>query len=142
RWAATGVAIELVLPLEAIQRVSQPDQSILAALDMLEGVTLKTGKAAPILHGSSVLAEIEQGGRVTAWASMEDRAIPDSNWADCGGSVLVRGALEQSATLGDCIKFELSTPENLPAQTVRVEVGNEFDGPADGFGHRMVEGLQ
>lgn len=46
------------------------------------------------------------------------------------------------AALGERVEFELSVPEDLPAQTVRIEIGNEFDGMADGFGRRMFESFQ
>lgn len=40
------------------------------------------------------------------------------------------------------MEFELSVPEGLPAQTVRIEISNKFDGMADGFGRRMLESFQ
>ena len=62
RWAATGVAVELVLRAEAVQHVSRGGQSVLAAMAMLDGVTLRVGKAASIAAGSAVLAEVVSRG--------------------------------------------------------------------------------
>ncbi|CAL94925.1 DEAD/DEAH box helicase [Azoarcus olearius] len=142
RWAATGVAVELVLDAEVVQRVSRADQSVLAAMDMLDGVTLRAGKAAVIAQGSAVLAEVGQGGRVLAWAGLQGRAVPGANWGDCDGTILVRGAVIKPVALGERLEFALSAPEGLPAQTVRIEISNELDGMADGFGRRMLESFQ
>lgn len=142
RWAATGVAVELVLGADIVQRVSRADQSVLAAMDMLDAVTLRVGKAAPIAQGSAVLAEVGQGGRVIAWGGLQGRALPGANWGDCDGAVLVRGVAIKSVALGERVEFELSVPEGLPAQTVRIEISNKFDGMADGFGRRMLESFQ
>lgn len=134
--------MELVLRAEAVQHVSRGDQSVLAAMAMLDGVTLKVGKAASIAEGSAVLAEVGQGGRTIAWAGLEGRTVPGPNWGNYDGAVLVRGVAIKPAALGEVLKLELSVAEDLPAQTARVEISNEFDGMADGFGHRMLKSFQ
>ena len=141
RWAATGVAVELVIDPESIPRVARTDQSVLAAMDMLDGVALRAGKPAEIAGSFASLAEVGQGSRVLVWAAHKGPAVPGAMWGECDGAVLVRGTAVEPPTLGESITFALADPEGLPAQTVRMEVLNELDGMAEGFGHRMLDSI-
>jgi ATP-dependent helicase YprA (DUF1998 family) len=139
RWAVTGVAVELVLHAEAVEKISREDQTVLAALSLTGGITTRAGRAAPLAEGFTVVAEIKQGEHTIAWACPKDLAVPSHDWGNGDGAILVRGEPDKPAALDKVLSFELATPENMPAQTTRIEISNQLDGVANGFGQRMLD---
>lgn len=139
KWSGTGVNIEIIAEAESVSDISAADKSALAALDMLDGVALRTGRELEIGRNSLVVAEIVQAGRLLAWAGKSEIAIPDSSWGESGGNSLVRGYPESSLIELSPLELTLAEPADLPAKTVRVEILDELDGAADGFGKRMLD---
>ena len=139
KWAATGVTIELVVQEDSVEGISPADRSALAALSMLEGVALKTGSKFALHGNSSVIAEIVQAGKLLAWAGSSAIAIPDASWGDSGGESLIRGRPDWPQIQLSPLQLKLTEPEGLSAKTVRVEILDELDGAAEGFGKRMLD---
>lgn len=139
KWSATGVRIELVVEAESVADISAADKSALAALGMLDGVSIRTGSKPEIGGSSIVLAEIVQAGRLLAWAGKLEISIPDSSWGESGASSLVRGWPGSSLVALTPLELKVVEPSDLPAKTVRVEIHDELDGTADGFGKRMLD---
>ena len=141
RWAATCVPVEIVVDQRAVASLSRENKSVLAAMTLLDSVTVRSGAPATTPGGSAVMAEISQGSRVIAWAGRTEFAVPGVNWGDCGGTMIVRGPAK-AANVGDLLEFKVSEPDGLPAQTVRIEILDELDGAAFGFGRRLIECIQ
>lgn len=142
RWSATGVPVEVVIAEGTSKRLSKTSKSILAAMDVLDGVSLRLGEPAPLEGDAVILAEVTKSCIVYGWAGLAERSLPNPTWGELDGNILVYGPVTHEPSLGETIGFSLTAPEGLPPQTVRVEVASELDGMADGFGLRLLQCLE
>jgi ATP-dependent helicase YprA (DUF1998 family) len=137
KWAASEYQVQMVIPANAIDHITEEDARILDALSRLADVTLHTGDPPATQHGAIVLACVGQ----TAWATNTAAvALPAAQWGCSEGAMIVRGEVDALIALSDPITLEFTTSKTSGTHLLRIQ--NELDGPISDFGDRLLNAIE
>jgi hypothetical protein len=140
RWAAGGAAVLLVLPRGTLEQLPQADRFALKVLTSIEGVSACIGSPPACSNSAVCAAEVVAAGRSSAWAVCPDSAtIPNANWGVTSEDLLVFGQPAITSNTFEPLEIEADGPSALTGKVVKLEIDNQLDGPAVGFGKRFLK---
>ncbi|MBL8377529.1 MAG: DEAD/DEAH box helicase [Burkholderiales bacterium] len=133
-------AISIHINAGSLNSVPAESMSVLRGLRDLGRVAISLGEPPTLQTGAPVLASVvSRDGTCRSWATSDPLAgYPGPLWGTTSASLLVIGA---TAIPVAGPPATIDTPDSMHVAAkgaLRIEVSNELDGAADGFGRRLL----
>lgn len=139
-WENAGHRVQLHLEESTFTNLASDQKEWLARL-AFNGVQICLHDAIPALGLLNLNISLHGAETHSAWASdSQDLTVPDYHWnLATTGARIVRGSIPELS-----VKRVLAASDLMPTENpsvIKVEIGDQLDGPIHGFGHRFWDRL-
>lgn len=136
RLAAQNVKVEIFIPNDANQTLDVTSLYPLASLSEHPDIEVISLSSSPKAGDGYLIAET-LGSKITKWAVRDGSANEfNFSWGASENSLVKAKAMENIAHSGERLSLPQLLPPSMPGDR-RVDIGNQIDGPVQGFGSRF-----